>query len=499
VITTGRLSWRGRAEHADNLRWSALIGVVVLTGMALRVFHFAIPSLWGDEAFTAIVGRMSVASDLQIAANTGYPPLHYLLIHYGTRIFGDSEAALRLPSLLSGIALIPAIATAGTTLFDRRVGLLAAMFVASSPMLLQFAEEARVYSLLALFELGATWCLWRAVMTGHLRFWLGYAALMALVLYSHYSGALLLPAHALFCLLQCKRATMPMLRFAAAAVAILLIFTPWLPAFMHGPSAVGIQLGVHLEAYWSVLVSFVSGETIAGFGIRDTISGLVGVGLFALGLWAGVKDRRNPAIQIVLCTLLVPLALLAPVSGDQVLPRHVSFLLPVFALLTALGVRALQPLWVRMVPIAAMVAVLGFALPLFYEGHRPPAQDWRGLLTAMSKWDAASLVLVAPSFYLAEVQYYYRGRAAIQPLPGSWDLNTNVALTGRGQITPALLATYDNLLARPTHVAVIGANRGYVDPDGAIDQWLRLRGWRALPTTPLMESYLGLGVNEYTR
>ena len=52
-----------------------------------------------------------------------HPPLHHAVLWVTVRLFGTSEVAVRLPSLLAGVALVPVMFWVGRTLYDRRTGL----------------------------------------------------------------------------------------------------------------------------------------------------------------------------------------------------------------------------------------------------------------------------------------------------------------------------------------------------------------------------------------
>jgi mannosyltransferase len=73
------------------------------------------------------------------------PPTYYLMLHGVLGLGGVSEAALRLPSALAALALIPVGYWLGWLIGDRRTGLLAAFFTALSPLVLEYGTQARAY------------------------------------------------------------------------------------------------------------------------------------------------------------------------------------------------------------------------------------------------------------------------------------------------------------------------------------------------------------------
>ena len=66
------------------------------------------------------------------------------------RLFGTSEFAVRLPSLIAGVALVPSMCWVGRVLYDRRTGWVAAVLAAIAPFGVWYSQEARMYSLFML-------------------------------------------------------------------------------------------------------------------------------------------------------------------------------------------------------------------------------------------------------------------------------------------------------------------------------------------------------------
>src|SRR5207248_4339625 len=92
---------------------------------------------------------------------SGPPPLYYLLAHAWLAL-GDDEAVLRTLSALLGALAVPLLGLLGAALFERRVGLLAAALLAGAPAHVFYSRDARMYPLLTLLLLLATYALVRA-------------------------------------------------------------------------------------------------------------------------------------------------------------------------------------------------------------------------------------------------------------------------------------------------------------------------------------------------
>ncbi|MDO8620851.1 MAG: glycosyltransferase family 39 protein [Candidatus Levybacteria bacterium] len=110
-------------------------------------------SLWRDEAFSALLSEKNPLQIISLSMQDTTPPLHYLLLHYWMVAFGTSEVALRGLSFIFHILTVFVIFLIAKKLIKST---LAQSFIVLAtlinPFLLQYAFEARAYSLLALLS-----------------------------------------------------------------------------------------------------------------------------------------------------------------------------------------------------------------------------------------------------------------------------------------------------------------------------------------------------------
>ena len=174
-----------RAQVFANRRAWLVVGVLCVVGLAVRLLLAR--GIWVDEAISidqAQLGLPEMLDDLRDHDN--HPPLHYLFLWAAVRLFGIGEVAVRLPSVLAGTALIPALFLAGRELFDRRAGLAAAVFGTVAPLLVWYSQEARMYVLVMLFATLAVWAQMRVLNDGRSRWWFAYGAFTVAMIYSNY-------------------------------------------------------------------------------------------------------------------------------------------------------------------------------------------------------------------------------------------------------------------------------------------------------------------------
>ena len=187
----------------------AILAGLTAAGLAIRL---AVPrGIWLDEAISIHQANLSFHDMFEnLQYGDRHPPLHHMVLWLTVRAFGDGELAVRLPSLIAGTLVIPALYLLGRELYDRRTGLVAATFGAVSPLLIWYAQEARMYAFVTLFGLLALWTQLRAIRDGGVLNWAAYILATAALLWSHYFGLLLIGVQQLIfvgVLIQRRRAT----------------------------------------------------------------------------------------------------------------------------------------------------------------------------------------------------------------------------------------------------------------------------------------------------
>lgn len=212
---------------------SALLASIISLGVGMR------QSIWFDEAYSLLVARQSPTEIVRLAGLDTHPPLYYLLLHGWGSIFHWDVFWLRLLSVIALAASIVVMGILLKRLFGARVAAVAVVVVALSPLLLRYGFEIRMYSLASLIGVTATYAMVRAnEQHASRRWWIMYAVLVAVGMYTLYYLALLWVAHAVWMLMRVIRSRKrdeawyrwPWLWAYGGAVAL---FLPWLPTFLR--------------------------------------------------------------------------------------------------------------------------------------------------------------------------------------------------------------------------------------------------------------------------
>ncbi|MGB3020262.1 MAG: glycosyltransferase family 39 protein, partial [Microgenomates group bacterium] len=106
-------------------------------------------SLWLDETTTANVvmryGYLDIIT--KFSPHDFHPPLYYLFVKFWTNIFGYSEIALRMPSVMASMLTGYVIyKLAEGKKLGKSLAFWAAAFFLFNPLVVYYSQEARMYA-----------------------------------------------------------------------------------------------------------------------------------------------------------------------------------------------------------------------------------------------------------------------------------------------------------------------------------------------------------------
>ena len=264
-------------------RWLFLS--LLLIAIALRLFDLAAREVWLDEAFSWNQATLGFTEMLASVARDVHPPLYQLILWGNTRFFGESAFALRLPSVVFSVLAVALTYRLTATLSSKPAALLAMAFAALSTFQLWYAQEARMYSLLAMLTLGSMLMLVRVLQRPRGKNLAGYALLSLLLLYTHVYGAfVLLAQNAFYLLLWGWRQTpehMRWPRWFGLQLLIALGFLPWLVILLQQISAVQNSFWIPKPDTLTVLKTLLTYQSLPPLLFFSTIA------LVVLALWKG--------------------------------------------------------------------------------------------------------------------------------------------------------------------------------------------------------------------
>jgi len=221
---------------------------ILIVATCFRFYNLNGQSLWSDEGNSVAMTAYTFSEIVQRTAYDIHPPLYYWLLKMWVMVFGTTEIALRSLSAFLGVVLVYLTYLLGQHLFTRRVGIIAAFISACLPLQIYYAQEVRMYMLLAVLStltvLLAYWLSNR--FWGTIRYWLiGIAYILTVTagLYTHYAYPLVLVVVNSFAIVSwlhkkienSKLQATPghlqitIHKFLFLQLISLLLYVPWLP------------------------------------------------------------------------------------------------------------------------------------------------------------------------------------------------------------------------------------------------------------------------------
>jgi mannosyltransferase len=159
-----------------------------------------IPSLWGDEAASAMSAQRSIPSLLAMLTHVDLVHgSYYLALHFWVSVFGASPFSLRLPSAVAIGFTTAAVVLIALRLGTVRVAVAAGIICAVIPRVTYMGEEARSYAFSAAFAAWLTLVLIELLRCNgrSRRLWIAYGLLLAVGTYAFLYVVLFAAAHAL--------------------------------------------------------------------------------------------------------------------------------------------------------------------------------------------------------------------------------------------------------------------------------------------------------------
>jgi mannosyltransferase len=316
----------------SNGRVLAGLGLAVAVSLALRIGALH-SGYWIDEGISVGIASHPLTDIPRALIEDGSPPLYYILLHGWIVLFGASEAATRSLSLLFALATVPAAWWGARSIFDARAGAIAAGAAAGCPFLTLYAQETRMYSLVALLSLLASASFVLAFVQGRRSQLVPLGGWLVLLLYTHNWGLFLCAGMAAAWLVLWRRGRIGAREGLLLAAAVAVLYLPWVPSVL--------SQAAHTGAPWSERPS-----PLLLLTIPVTLFGVVALPALAVALARGGRLQRLDQPARVLLTIAVVAAASAwlfsqvePAWSARYLAVLLGPLLLAFASITARGAR----------------------------------------------------------------------------------------------------------------------------------------------------------------
>jgi hypothetical protein len=429
TAATDRVRGFARLDVAALPAWGTVAVLGAMTAFSLYLRTRALGAgFWIDEGLSVGIAHHHLWSIPHLLRQDGSPPLYYMLLHLWIGWFGDGERTTHTLSLIFALACIPLAYWVGRSVFGPLAGLVCAALVAVDPFMTYYAQETRMYALVAMLSFVAAGSYVHGVLYGKRRYLPLLGVALVLILYTHNWGLFLALGYGVATLIFARDRW----REAAIAAAVMLVlYLPWLPTLMYQSK--------HTAAPWAITPSFhalllAPGAVLSGDAPFMAIVLAGGVGL------AGVVRRRgDPARRPVLAlAAVVGVTVLVAWLASQVSPawttRYFAVVVgPLLALSSAGLVRAGR---------LGLVALLAVFVIWSNTVQQDNKENARGLMHAVAPYlHRGDLVLSTHPEQIPVLRYYlgpgYRYATTLGPDGDSQVMDWADALKRIRAATPA--------------------------------------------------------------
>lgn len=346
-------------------------------------------SLWGDEAFSAILSMKSVGDIISIISRDTSPPLFNLTEHFWFKLFGTSEIAIRLLVFIYFLIAVFFVFKIGEYLWDKKTGVIAAGLTFLNTFLFAYGFEGRMYSLLLATVCASLYFFIKLQSSPDKKNWVGYVIATTLALYSHHFAIFAVFVQGLWFLRELvggKRKTA--FSMFKAFIAIGVLYSPWLLPLYNQTKMVGggFWLGKPgLKDIWELLLKYLS----------------ISILLLVLRKWS--KDFGKS--MLLVAWFLVPILatwLVSQKFQSIFFDRYLLYTIPAAMLLAASQMRTLSKIGLFIV-IAVYLSADAF---YFTHPFKRPFRDLANYVKEVKRGDDYLINWNAASHHLWEAKYY---------------------------------------------------------------------------------------------
>jgi uncharacterized membrane protein len=418
---------------------SFVIAMMLLAG-CLRLYHLGHQSLWVDEILTYVVSNPK--ADLNIWDYLKYNlhgPLHSFVV-YLFNLMSDSDAWLRLPSAIAGIASIYFMYRWVHQWLGSKLARVSTFLLAIHPLAIHYSQELRNYSFVLFFALLANFFFHRLLAEEKKRTYIFYIFAMALAALSNFTAAFLFVTHSVILFIRKGIKRRVLMHWIVVGIAILILISPWvyriykvidisklvtpvMPGELTTAERLRGETTITFAAAPYVCYTFSAGFTL-GPSLRElhhehSLRKVIGDNIWIVG-WVSIlfgsllvigissfNNNKRSLLEIFLYLLFPVLLtfLLCWQNAKAFNVRYVLLSLPAFLCLLASGLLAFPKRW-ALVTWLLLVVTLGWSLANHYFNANYAKEDIRAAARYIAENADPSQCILVPTVREVFTHYY---------------------------------------------------------------------------------------------
>lgn len=368
-----------------------LIFIILVFALVMRLVGIN-QSLWLDEAIGAEAVRdfsyVGLLADFPRSDN--HPPLYYLDLKTWTTLFGYSEIALRMHSVVYGVLTIFLVFLIAKKINKNRFfPYLSALFLATSQIHIYYSHEARMYAMAAFLASLAIYSFLFVIEDSKERFyWVLFSFSITALLFTDYMPVFLVPVFWIAGFLN-KKDKGWWLKLLTTHIPLLTLGVIWLPTFLHQsqrgqwllqtlPGWRAVAGGATFKQAALVWTKFVFGRiSLINKSLYYSLVGIVSIP-FVYSMYFAFKDRKEQT-NIIRFWLIIPLAtgFLASFWFPAFIYFRFLYVLPAFYILVVFGALKIKVKSIRNLVIFTILLANLVSWLIYITDERQQREKWR--------------------------------------------------------------------------------------------------------------------------
>lgn len=416
-----------------------MIWIILISGFLLRIINLN-QSLWLDEAInvTALNNFSLPGIISEYPKYDFHPPGYFAILWVWAKIFGISEIAVRLPSVIFGVANIYLVFLIGTKLLNKKLGLFAAMLLAVNPLHIYYSQEARMYAFAA-FAVTLNFLMFINLAKGGKVNYLSLIFYNLLVISSDYLAFLIFPAQ--FFILLFLKNYQNLKKWSVILLTSILGFAWWIPIFFDQFN-IGQMTALSIPG-WKMVVGDQGIKALAVTFIKFIIGRIDHPNAFLYGalfapvaflisffIFRAVKLSDKFSRIFLISWLVTPIILALLISF--LIPVYsyfrVLFTVPAFVLLLSFGIYKFSRKFLYL-NLGLLLLIQLTAAAIYYLNPQFQREDWKGLIQYLKTNQSSSFKILfesngafAPFTYYADNSLNFQGALKNFPAKDENDL-----------------------------------------------------------------------------
>ncbi len=325
-------------------------------------------TIWFDESYSAYLVRGNFGDIWNMTSLDVHPPFFYFLLKIWSCIFGYTDFSMRFMSIFFGAIAIIFTFHLLKRWFNIKTASIATIALSLSPMLIRYGQEMRMYTLVFAIVAAATYALDLMLETKKTRYYILYAVLISLGMWTHYFAAIAWISHIIYYTVT-KRAKLfskPMMLTYLFAVAL---FVPWMPSLFR--QVVEVQSGFWIPSismatpvdYASEALMSSEAEYATGWLVLLCLGTIIPTVYFLRKQYMSYSQTERPKFWLLVSLIAIPpiilIILSLPPLTSMFIDRYILYSAALIWVLIGIALSfAFSKKWFKKIPQKLLATIL---------------------------------------------------------------------------------------------------------------------------------------------